>query len=132
MSFTASLTIAGKEVRLLHCSYTLFREVDSTGRPSSMVHGGKINLEVEATDDNSLFEWMVDQFKTNDGTIVFKKRDQDSKLKEVKWEKGYIVEYTESLDAIGENPFTIRFVVSAKKISVGGASHNNPWAGEKS
>jgi hypothetical protein len=127
MSFTANLTIAGKEVRVLHCSYTLNREVDATGRPSSMVHGGKISLEVESTDDNSLFEWMVDQFKTNDGTVTFKKRDQDSKMKELKWEKGYIVQYTEALDAIGDNPMTIHFVVSAEKLTVGGASHKNPW-----
>jgi Hemolysin coregulated protein Hcp (TssD) len=127
MSFTANLTISGKEVRVLHCSYSLYREVDATGKPSSMVHGGKISLEIESTDDNSLFEWMVDQFKTNDGTVTFKKRNQDSKMKELKWEKGYIVEYTEGLDAIGENPMTIHFVVSAEKISVGGASHKNPW-----
>ena len=125
MSFTANLTIAGKEVRVLHCSYTLNREVDATGRPSSMVHGGKISLEVESTDDNSLFEWMVDQFKTNDGTVTFKKRDQDSKMKELKWEKGYIVQYTEALDAIGDNPMTIHFVVSAEKLTVGGADRKS-------
>ena len=127
MSFTAQVKIAGKEFRVLHCSYSLYREVDATGRPSSMVHGGKINLEIESTDDNSQFEWMVDQFKTNDGSVTFLKRDQDSKMKELKWEKGYIVEYTEALDATGENPMTIRFVVSAEKITVGSASHKNPW-----
>jgi hypothetical protein len=84
-------------------------------------------LEVESTDDTSLIEWMVDQYKTNDGTITFKKGDQDSKMKELKWEKGYIVQYTESLDHRGETPMTISFVVSAQKITVGSASHSNPW-----
>lgn len=127
MSFKANLNIAGKEVRVLHCSYTLHREVDQTGRPSSTVYGGKISIEIESTDDNSLFEWMVDQFATKDGTVTFLKRDQDSKMKELKWEKGYIVQYTESIDAIGENPMSIHFVVSAEKITMGGASHKNPW-----
>jgi hypothetical protein len=127
MSFTANLAIAGKEVRVLHCSYSLHREVDATGRPSSMVHGGKISLEIESTDDTSLFEWMVDQFKTQDGTVTFKKRDQDSKMKELKWEKGYIIEHTESFDQVGDNPMTIHFVISAEKITVGSASHKNPW-----
>ncbi len=127
MAFTANVSIGGKEFRVLHCTYSLHREVDATGRPSSMVHGGKVTIEIESTDDNSQFEWMVDQFKNQDGTITFKKRDQDSKMKELKWEKGYIVQYTESFDSTGDNPMTISFTISAEKISVGGASHKNPW-----
>ena len=127
MSFTAKIKIGSKEFRALHCSYSLNREVDATGRPSSMVHGGTISLEIESTDDNSIFEWMVDQFKNQDGSVTFMKRDADSKMKELKWEKGYVIQYTEALDSTGDNPMTIHFVVSAEKITVGSASHKNPW-----
>lgn len=128
MSFKATLSIdGGEETRLLHCSYALQRDFDSTGRPSSMVHGGTIDFTIESTDDNSLFEWMVDQFSHKKGKATFFKRDSNTKMKEVSFEDGYIVKYSEAIDAIGESPMVINFTVSAKKISVAGATHENPW-----
>lgn len=127
MSFEAKVSIAGKDARVLHCSYSLNRDVDATGRPSSKVYGGKITLEIEGTDDHSIFEWMVDQYQTKDGTITFNKRDSNSKMKEIKWEKGYCVAFSESYDSTGANPLTMTFTISAEKISVDGASHTNPW-----
>lgn len=127
MSFEAKVSIAGKEARVLHASYSLNRDVDATGRPSSKVYGGKVTLEIEGTDDTSIFEWMVDQFQTKDGTITFLKRDSNSKMKELKWEKGYVVGFSESFDSTGQNPLTVTFTVSAEKITVGNASHTNPW-----
>jgi len=128
MSFKAELSIGGgTAIRLLHCSYALTRDVDATGRPSSGNRGGSISFEIESTDDTSLWAWMADQFQTKDGTVTFYKRDANQKMKELKWEKGYLVQFSESFDAIGENPMTIHFVVSAQKISSGSASHTNPW-----
>ncbi|MFN0030960.1 MAG: type VI secretion system tube protein TssD [Flavobacteriales bacterium] len=128
MSFNAMLSIdGGAEVRVLHASYALSRDVDSTGRPSSLVRGGTIQIEVESTEDTSLFAWMVDQYTTKNGKITFYKRDSKTKMKELSWENGYIVQCSESIDSIGENPMTIHFVVSAQKITVGDATHENPW-----
>ena len=127
MSFQATLNLDGQELRVLHCSYTLNRDVDSTGRPSSLVRGGQIQFEVESTDDNSLFAWIAGQYDTKDGAVTFYKRDSKTKMKELKWKTGYIVQFTESLDAIGDNPMTIHFTVTAQEISVNDASHQNPW-----
>jgi hypothetical protein len=127
MSFSAELAIGSVKFRLLHCSYRLKREVDATGRPSSGNRGGTITFEVESTDDATLWEWMVDPFKTQDGTITFKKRDQNQKMKEVQWTKGYIVDIHENFDTTGENPMTIKFTVSAETLKVGSAKHTNPW-----
>jgi hypothetical protein len=128
MSFNAMLSIdGGAEVRVLHSSYALNRDVDSTGRPSSLVRGGVVNIEIESTDDNSLFAWMVDQYTTKNGKITFYKRDSKTKMKELSWENGYLVSMTEALDAMGENPMTIHFTISAQKITVGDATHENPW-----
>lgn len=128
MSFQAELSIGGgSAVRLLHCSYALNRDVDATGRPSSANRGGTISFEIESVEDSKLWAWMVDQFSTKDGTVTFKKRDSNTKMKELKWEKGYIVQFSEAFDATGENPMTIHFVVSAQKITSEGATHENPW-----
>ncbi len=131
MSFKANLSIeGGAEVRLLHCSYTMHRDVDATGRPSSAVKGGTVQFEIESTHDVSLNEWMVDQFTHKNGHVIFLKRDSNTKMKELKFENAYIVHILEKFDAIGENPFTIQFTITAEKISLGAATHTNPWPKE--
>lgn len=128
MSFNATVSIdGGAEVRVLHASYALNRDVDSTGRPSSLIRGGTVQIEIESTEDTSLFAWMIDQYSTKNGKITFNKRDSKTKMKELTWENGYIVTFSESIDSVGENPMTIHFVVSAQKITVGDATHENPW-----
>lgn len=131
MSFKAHLSIeGGTEIRLLHCSYSLNRDVDATGRPSSMVRGGTVQFQIESTNDTQLNEWMIDQFTTKQGSVIFSKRDSNTKMKELKFENAYIVHIAESFDSIGENPMTIHFTITAEKITVGSATHVNPWPKE--
>ncbi len=131
MSFKANLSIeGGSEIRLLHCSYALTRDVDATGRPSSAVKGGIVKFVIESTNDTSLNEWMVDQFTHKNGHVVFMKRDSNTKMKELKFENAYIVELNEIFDSVGENPCKIHFTITAEKIKVGSATHTNPWPKE--
>ncbi|MFI5159449.1 MAG: type VI secretion system tube protein TssD, partial [Sphingobacteriales bacterium] len=46
----------------------LQQDVDKTGRPSSEVRGGTIQLEVESSADTALAAWMMDDFKMKDGS----------------------------------------------------------------
>ena len=87
MAFRATLSFAGKEFDVLDCTYNLKRDVDSKGRPSSNIYGGQIRLHVESTDDTSILENMTNQFKPHSGSIVFKKGDEEAKMKELTWEK---------------------------------------------
>ena len=89
MAFRATLNFAGKEFDVLDCTYSLKRDVDSKGRPSSNIYGGQIRLHVESTDDTSILENMTNQFKPHSGSIVFKKGDEEAKMKELTWENGY-------------------------------------------
>src|SRR4249919_3553605 len=102
MSFKAVFEVGGKPHRVLHCSYSLQQDVDATGRPSSNVKGGQIQLEVESTSDSSLAEWMSDPYKHQDGKVTFMKRDSEQKMKELSFKEGYIVSYTESFTNIGD------------------------------
>ena len=132
MSFKAKLTIGGKSFDVLHCSYSFRRDVDNKGRPSSGVYGGSVQLEIESTDDTSVLESMINNvYKAFSGTVTFQKRDEDAKMKELSFEDGYIVQYSEALDSIGSNPMTINFVISARKIKVGNAQHENEWPDKK-
>ena len=127
MSFKTLLEYAGKKRNVLSVEYAMLQETDPTGRPSSVTRGGKIHLTVEGTGETDLFEWMTNSFERKDGSIVFKKRDSDAALKELKFKEAYIVKYTENFDATGENPLTESFVLSAKEIELGNAMHINEW-----
>lgn len=50
-------------------------------------------------DSTKLISWMLDPYKRADGKIVFKRADQDSKMKEINFKEAYCVGYTENLDA---------------------------------
>jgi hypothetical protein len=127
MAFRADLKLDGKEYRLLHCSYSLQRDVDTTGRPSSEVKGGTIQFEIESTEDTSLWDLMIAQFKSVDGTITFKKRDEDAKMKELKFETAYVVDLSENFDSVGGNPMTMTFTLSAHKLTLGSETLENEW-----
>ena len=83
MAFKAQLKLGSKEFDVISCNYALHKEVDAKGRPASILYGGIINLTVESTDDTSIIESMVNQYKPIDGTVTFKKGDEDAKMKEV-------------------------------------------------
>jgi len=130
-SFKATLKIGSTEFDVLKCDYALRREVDTKGNPATGIFGGTINLSVESTDDTSIIESMVNQHKPIDGTVTFMKGDEDSKMKELTWEKGYVIQYREGLDITNSHPMGIDFTVSAMKIKVGNAEHENAWPGKK-
>ena len=127
-SFRASLALGGKEFDVLYSDYAFTRETDKKGKVSSNVYGGRVTIEIESTEDSSVVEAMLNsQFKAVEGTITFKKTDEDAKLKEVTFKNAYLVYYKETLDVNGEVPMKIRFTVSAEEIQIGNATINNRW-----
>ena len=131
MAFKARLNFSGKDYDVLTCSYALNRDVDSKGRPSSGVYGGTIDIEIESTEDTSIIESMVNnQYKPIAGTLLIKKSEEDAKMKEVSFEDGYIVKYSEGLDITGETPMSLKFVTSARVLKLGSAQHVNDWPGK--
>ena len=126
-SFKAIFKFEGKEYEVITCVYSLGQSVDDKGRPSSTVRGGNISLQVAASDDDTLIGWMVDPFKKSDGSIIFNKIDENSTMKELKFEQGYCVGYSESFSASSNGPMTVSLNISAKKITLGNATHENIW-----
>lgn len=127
MSFKAKLKVAGKEVNVLACTYALKQETDTTGRPSSITRGGKIQLTIESTGDTTFLEWMTNNFERKDGSVVFIKRDDNATLKELKFGEAYLVEYRENFENSDSSPLTESFTLSAKTIELGSGKHENEW-----
>lgn len=127
MAFRSTLNLGGKEYDVLDCSYSLKRDVDSKGRPSSNIYGGRISVRVESTEDTSILETMVNQFKPFNGSIVFKKGDEEGKMKELTFENAYIIEFAEGIDIVGTAPMSINVTISAQIIKIGGAEYEENW-----
>ncbi|MCT4664960.1 MAG: type VI secretion system needle protein Hcp [Flavobacteriales bacterium] len=127
-SFRASLELGGKEFDVLYSEYAFSRDTDKKGKPASNVYGGRVTIEVESTEDSSVIESMLNsQFKSVEGKIVYKKTEEDAKMKEVEFKNAYLVYYKEVLDVNGDVPMKIRFTVSAEEITIGNAAIDNRW-----
>jgi hypothetical protein len=128
MAFKADFVVDGKTYRVLHFTYSFHQSTDNTGRVSSLVQGGTLTLEVESTKDTSLLEWMTADDMKKDGSVKFYSRtNQEQVLKELKFNEAYMVSYTESFSTFGDNPMSEQFTLSAKKVSINNAVHENEW-----
>lgn len=131
MAFKASLNMGGKQYDVLNCNFSLNRDVDPKGRPASGVYGGTIDVQVESTEDTSVVESMVNnQYKPMSGSVLFKKSEEDSKMKELQFTDGYIIKYAEGMNATGADPMTYTFTISARQLKLGSAEHTNDWPGQ--
>ena len=127
-SFRASLELGGKEFDVLFSNYEFSRSTDSKGKPSSSITGGRVVVTIESTEDTSTIEAMLNsQFKPVEGKIIYKKTDEDAKMKEVEFKNAYIVHYKETLDVNNDVPMTITMTFAAEHITVGAAEHDNRW-----
>ena len=127
-SIRASLELGGKEFDVLFSNYEFSRSTDSKGKPSSSITGGRVVVTIESTEDTSTIEAMLNsQFKPVEGKIIYKKTDEDAKMKEVEFKNAYIVHYKETLDVNNDVPMTITMTFAAEHISVGAAEHDNRW-----
>ncbi|RAJ88086.1 hypothetical protein CLV59_101851 [Chitinophaga dinghuensis] len=130
MAFNAKIQLGSKTYDVLQCSFSLNRDVDAKGRPSSGVYGGTIHVEVESTEDTSVIESMVNnQYKPFSGKIIIKKSDEDAKMKELTFTDSYIIQYNEGINVVGNRPMTLSFVISARTLKLGNAEHVNDWPG---
>ncbi len=127
-AFRASFEFAGKEFDVLYSNYEFSRNTDTKGKPSSNILGGRVSVTIESTEDTSVIEAMLNsQFKPVEGKIVYKKTDEDAKMKEIEFKNAYIVYYKETLDVNNEVPMTIAITFSAEEINIGNANLDNRW-----
>jgi hypothetical protein len=129
MSFKASLTFGSKEYDLLSCSYSFSRDVDHKGRPASIVYGGTVSCSIESTEDTTVIESMLNsKHKPISGKVTFFKREEDNaKMKEITITDGYVIAFTENIEATGGAPMHMSFTISARELKIGNATHTNEW-----
>lgn len=127
MSFKANLEVGNNTYRVLSVRYRLNRDIDQFGKPASDVFGGTVRMEIESSGDTSFIEWMVSSKTRKNGKIIFEKTDEDAELKTLEFEDAYLVDYKESFGFQGSTGMVENFKISAKKITIGSAVHENQW-----
>lgn len=127
--------VADTEVQ--KCFYELRRSVDQKGRPSSITQGGIITVELVSSEtDTSLADWMVNSYKEADGSIRFVD-DKEGTLKTVEFEKARCIGYAERFDKTPDlsqpdkPSMTLTLTISAEKITISDALHDNNWDDKK-
>ena len=119
MAFKASFKFSdSREFDVLTWRVKFNRDVDPKGRPASDIYGGTIYVEVESTPDTIVLDKMFKQYQPVNGNIVFKKADEDAKMKELVFENGYVVDYEEALNVANQYPMTIKFAISAQTVKM--------------
>lgn len=128
MSFKAILTVDGDEFTVYKISYTISRGVDELGRLTSSIVGGQITMEMESQKNNKFFEHICESEKIKEGSVVFNKRHQDSKMRELKFKDAYIASFTETFDHSGYlGSMTMTVTLVAKYMEMEGADLGNEF-----
>lgn len=132
MSLTARLHIGGhqnenKGIRVLACNFKFSQTTDQRGLPTSKVEGGKINVTIAVENDAELLHWMFSEAADKNGKVVYVGMDNGKPLKTIEFWNGRLVKYYESFKDCSK--VVVQISISAKKISVAGAFHENIWSG---
>ena len=128
MLYNAKLSLGDQQYDVIQCSYCFRRDVDSKGRPTSGIFGGTIELTIESSTDTEILVAMLNnKYQAQHGAIRFFKSNDSNSLKSLVFNDGFIIAYQEHMDLSATHPMTIKFTISARKISVGEASHENDW-----
>lgn len=128
MSFEAYLKVAGKEYPVEAVTYSFDRgfasAADSKPEPSTAVRCSGISITLQLGDDDKIIEWMADSYKKLDGSIVYKKHDEDSTLKEMKFKQAYCISYAEAFSANSSSVTIATISIMPQEVSIGEAE----WA----
>lgn len=127
MPFKAELALEGNTYYLNSVSFQIVQAIDKFGRPSSVAKGGKIDIELFTIEDDVIFDWMVHPVKTLNGSINLYEADNETKLKEIQFENGYCIEYTEVFEQSGVENLVTKLTISAEKLSIGNIDLDNQW-----
>lgn len=96
MSIRAVLCINRREYRVLRYRQRFARRVSSNGMPASDLYGGTIDVEFESERDSGIFALMTDEnTPTIEGYLRISPSEEDTMVRELKFDEAYLVGYSE-------------------------------------
>jgi hypothetical protein len=70
---------------------------------------------------------MVHSARELNGSINFYKADNETKLKEIKFENAFCIDFTEIFEEALEESLVTKLTISAEKLSIGNVDLDNQW-----
>ena len=130
MVLTARLHIKGHEtedegIPLLTCDYSFSQEVDQRGLPKSQVTGGVITFSFSSIEDEEIMWWMLSPNADKSGKISFSGSEDEKVFKTLEFKDARCIYYRETFTRDIE--MLEEITISAREISLSGATHTNTW-----
>lgn len=118
-----------EERQVIYMHYELSQQTDVEGQPVGRTRGGKITLRVKTPKDGNtdIVAWMCGTTASKDGVITIPALGGGD-LKSIYFSDGFVVEYSETYDRRQELVLFEEFTISAKRITIGNAIHDNNWS----
>ena len=130
MVLTASLHIEGhatedEGIPLLSCAYSFSQDIDPRGLPTSQVKGGVITLTFISIEDEEIMWWMMSPKADKNGKILFSGGEGKKVFKTLEFKDARCFYYHETFTRDVEMIEELK--ISAREISLSGATHTNTW-----
>lgn len=128
MSFLAKLYINDEVRNILNANQVFSRFADVNGRPVTKPKGGRLNLSIESTKNDSFFyNAMFSPTEKCKGEIVFFKRDGLSTLYKMEFANAYVLQLSEHFDASGDSPLYMTISIGWGILKMKGIVHEENW-----
>lgn len=123
---TIRMTVSGGKgvYALSDCSYSFFRNTDSTGKPVQFARAGAIEISKMSSEDLTFLQWATSPFEAKDGTITFYESNTKS-MRKIDFKGGVVTSYSESASAGGGMNMMERVSIYVKSLSCSGSTVNN-------
>lgn len=127
-SFDVKMEVEGRTYHVVNMNYSVNRDLDFSGRPSSGLKNSILDLDLEVPDGDAMFfKWLCAN-EIKDGSIRFNKIDQESRHIEFKYEKAFCIAYKQ-IYASGPKSLVVTLRLSAQKLTMtsGGEEYANEF-----
>ncbi|GAB4024290.1 type VI secretion system tube protein TssD [Spirosoma gilvum] len=92
MAYDATLNVDGNAFRINWLLLRVGRKEDQRGRPASRP-GWSVVISLDAMDDTTVKNWMIDPNMQKDGKIILSRIDEDATFKEIEFKKAHCTGY---------------------------------------
>lgn len=124
-SFSATLKVNGKNYKLHSSHFSAVQMITAEGKPASRARAGEIVVSLILGDDTSLLEWMLDSYKRMDGSITYRKTNENSTLKELTFKQAFCTSYSESFAANSSEDTVVTLCFVGEDVELVGVAFNS-------
>jgi len=123
-----SLIKGGYEV--LECSFNFNQDIDRTGKASTRVKSGTLDVKLSELPKNDLIDWALDSRKYMDGMIIVLDPD-NLPLEKVFFKKATCIDFGIDYTLKGDSYTCTKMIIQSEKMIVGdGIEFENEWVND--